>query len=540
MPQIKKNILLWIFLCLGIIASLVLLCLRIDAESRSDKAACAVTYDSVLLLAAESGKSADTWLRELYDIGVSYLIVTDQNEAECAPLARELGYGIGRSGSSPKAGDGFIAPFLAPDEVQAPEAFYTEDTPIAVIENPYRTGVYMPQGFNAEKTTAPMIKAMYMYNAYSYHYTYAEPATKNENILYGGVFERGLRLIIFTPLYDESKQMVTDIGAYGDIISGLKDRLAKRGITLGRELSVLPAPAFDPLLFFLSGLLLVAAAVVVLGRVAALSDRIKNILLLSGAAVCAAGTAAAPALTQKIWALGASLLFGCAAALVLSAAVKTASEKPLAAAFIKLFFALLALGLCSGMYIGALLTCRSYMLGFDIFSGVKLSQLAPIAFACLWLVYALYSRSARAQLPAERRIPIAVIAAVGIAGIGAVAVLLLRSGDNMLPVSDLEIRFRNMLEYRLYVRPRTKEMLAAFPAIALFAAAAKKRCYILLVPLGAFAAISVSSVINTFCHIFTPVLVSLVRTLSGALIGGVIGIAAMYIFSALLGKEKQN
>ena len=110
----------------------------------------------------------------------------------------------------------------------------------------------------------------------------------------------------------------------------------------------------------------------------------------------------------------------------------------------------------------------------------------------------------------------------------------------MLPVSQLEIRVRNALEYSLYVRPRTKEMLAAFPAIALFAAAAYKRCYVLLVPLGAFAAISVSSVINTFCHIFTPVLVSLVRTLSGALIGAVIGVIAMYILSALLGKEKQN
>ena len=67
-----------------------------------------------------------------------------------------------------------------------------------------------------------------------------------------------------------------------------------------------------------------------------------------------------------------------------------------------------------------------------------------------------------------------------------------------------------------------------------------KRCYVLLVPLGAFAVISVSSVINTFCHIFTPVLVSLVRTLSGALIGAVIGVIAMYILSILLGKEKQN
>ncbi|MBR4954373.1 MAG: hypothetical protein IKY46_00495 [Clostridia bacterium] len=541
--NLRKNPLAIIFAVLGILASLLLLVLRVSAENRSDQAACAITYDSVVALAEQSGQSERVWLEQLYDAGIRYLIVTDANEPLCADAARQIGYKIGREGDTPKSGDSFLTPKLGVDAVTAPDAFYTEDTPVAVIENPFRTGVIMPESFDRENTNVPMIKAMYMYNAYSYHYAPQEPATKNENILFGGVFERGLRLVIFTPLYDESKTMVTDIAAYADIISGLSERLSERGITLGDRLSVLDAPAFSPLIFWLSSLLLPVCAVLVLEHILPRAKKFSELLLAAAALVSAVGTFAAPALTQKIWALGTSLVFGCAGALVLAAfARKCAAGESgkLIYSFASLFVCLLVLGTAGGMYIGALLTSRSYMLGFDIFSGVKLSQFAPIAFAVLWLFWALYSPSKRRDLPRGKSLPIPLAIAAGAVLAAAVVVLLLRSGDNMMQVSSLEIRFRNALEYSLYVRPRTKEMLAAFPAIALFAAAAQKRCYILLVPLGAFAAISVSSVINTFCHIFTPVLVSLVRTLSGAAIGALVGMIGMYVLHILLGKEKTN
>jgi len=543
MPKSAKNLPIYIFLIVGILASLLLLALRINAEQKNDSAACAISFDSVLTLSLQSGESAEDWLSKLYTAGIRYLIVTDDNEHLCADYARGIGYKIGRAGDMPGAGDSFLTPKLGVDAVTAFDAFYSEDTPVAVIENPFRTGVIMPDSFDPDNADVPMIKAMYMYNAYSWHYEYNEPATKNENILYGGVFERGLRLVIFTPLVDESKNIVTDVSAYADIISGLRERLGERGITLGDELSVLDAPSFSPLLFWLCSLLLPACAVLALEHIVPAARRWRNILLFAAAAVSAVGTIAASALTQKVWALGASLLFGCSAALVLAAyarKVAAGGSRNLPCSFASLLCCLLSLGIAGGMYVGALLTSRSYMLGFDIFSGVKLSQFAPIAFAVLWLLCALYAPSKRRDLPRGKKVPIPLAAAAGAVLAVAVVVLLLRSGDNMMQVSSLELRFRNFLEYTLYVRPRTKEMLAAFPAIALFAAAANKRCYLLAVPLGAFAAISVSSVINTFCHIFTPVLVSLVRTLSGAAIGAVIGVIAMYILSALLGKEKQN
>ncbi|MBR4303873.1 MAG: hypothetical protein IKT81_00940, partial [Clostridia bacterium] len=103
--NLRKNPLAIIFAVLGILASLLLLVLRVSAENRSDQAACAITYDSVVALAEQSGQSDRVWLEQLYDAGIRYLIVTDANEPLCADAARQIGYKIGRAGDTPQSGD---------------------------------------------------------------------------------------------------------------------------------------------------------------------------------------------------------------------------------------------------------------------------------------------------------------------------------------------------------------------------------------------------------------------------------------------------
>ena len=116
----------------------------------------------------------------------------------------------------------------------------------------------------------------------------------------------------------------------------------------------------------------------------------------------------------------------------------------------------------------------------------------------------------------------------------ALFLLVLRSGDSPLPVSRLELAVRTWLEQTLYVRPRTKEMLMAFPVLALFLLAARRRMAVLELPLGVLAAVGSVSVVNTFCHIFAPVHLSLIRTLLSAGIGAVLGLVVLGIASLLL------
>ena len=135
--------------------------------------------------------------------------------------------------------------------------------------------------------------------------------------------------------------------------------------------------------------------------------------------------------------------------------------------------------------------------------------------------------------PAGQRVPAPLILLMVLCVAATLVVMVLRSGDYMIPVARLEIVVRDWLELHLYARPRTKEMLIAFPMLALFLAAADRRTPQLELLLAVLAQVGSVSVVNSFCHIFTPVHVSLIRTLLGAGIGLVIGYGAMGVFCLL-------
>ena len=532
----KPGILFWIMLAVGLVCSVCLLFGRIAAEERSDAVACAVLYDDVLLLSGADGRPADAWLADLKKAGVSYLIVTDENEAEGAVLADAAGMPAGRAGYTAKSGDAFLMPpapgrgvkgYDVPDSLGGEAA-----VPLALVENYDRTGVVMPEGFNPDGWEGPMVKTLYMYDAYAYHYVPAEPACENENILFRAVTDRSMRLVIVTPLEYEGGGVVADPAAYEDMLSGLLERVAGRGLTLGRDFSVLEAPALNRFLLAGAVLAAVAMAVLFLTMAVPLKPVVQTVLYAAGAAASVGSGIVFPALMQKLAAFGAAALAPCFTAILLCRAYRWKSVGCLrmAGRFIVLLAAMLGISVAGGLYVAGLLGSRQYMLEFSVFAGVKLAQVIPLAVTAVLLFFTLRG------FPYEekRRLPKALVVFM-LVGVGAaLVVLLLRSGDNMIPVAKAEIAVRNWLEHILYARPRTKEMLIAFPALALFAAACARRVSLLALPLGVLAEVGSVSVVNTFCHTFTAVKVSLVRTLLSAGIGLVIGLAAMAVFCLLV------
>ena len=532
----KPGIVFWIMLAVGLACSLSLLVGRISAEESSDAVACAVLYDDVLLLSGTDGRPADAWLADLESAGISCLVVTDENEAEAAALANAAGMRTGRAGYTARPGDAFLmppAPGRGVKGYDVPDSLGGEDTvPLALVENYDRTGVVMPEGFNPDGWDGPMVKTLYMYDAYSYHYVPAEPACENENILFRAVTDRSMRLVIVTPLEYEGGGVVADPAAYEDMLSGLSERIADRGLTLGRDFSVLEAPALNR--FLLAGAMLtaVAAAVLFLTMVLPVKPVVQYILYAAGAAAGVGGGMVLPALMQKLAAFGAAALAPCFTAILLCRASrwKGVEGVRLAGRFLGLLAAVLGISIAGGLYVAALLGTRQYMLEFSVFAGVKLAQMAPLAVTAVFLFFT----QRRFPIEEKRRLPRVLIVFM-LAGVGAaLVVMLLRSGDNMLPVTRAEIAARTWLEHVLYARPRTKEMLMAFPALALFAAACARRVSLLTLPLGVLAEVGSVSVVNTFCHTFTAVKVSLIRTLLSAGIGLVIGLAALAVFCLLV------
>jgi hypothetical protein len=112
--------------------------------------------------------------------------------------------------------------------------------------------------------------------------------------------------------------------------------------------------------------------------------------------------------------------------------------------------------------------------------------------------------------------------------LGAVGLMLIRTG-NEAPgaVPDWELRLRALLESVMQVRPRTKEFLIGHPALVVGAAmllTGRTR----FLPLMMFlATIGQASIVNTFCHLHSPLLVSLQRTGWGILLGVGLGLLAL-------------
>jgi hypothetical protein len=170
------------------------------------------------------------------------------------------------------------------------------------------------------------------------------------------------------------------------------------------------------------------------------------------------------------------------------------------------------------------LSRTSFGLGVDLFTGVKLAHLIPIV---LIVIFAFYKQNGL-DFSYLKQLLFSKVTYLAL-GLGAVALLILyvytsRTG-NAGSVSTIELQFRQFLNATLGVRPRTKELLIGHPMLLILFYYGYKDKWIPLLVLGAIGQISL---VNTYAHIHTPVLISLIRSVYGIGFGIVIGIVGIY------------
>ena len=119
---------------------------------------------------------------------------------------------------------------------------------------------------------------------------------------------------------------------------------------------------------------------------------------------------------------------------------------------------------------------------------------------------------------------------IGVAGLVA-TIYILRTDNFVLPVPNFELVLREELERILYVRPRLKEFLFGHPV--LFLTLRTKRKHPLLF---AAAVVGQLSLVNTFTHIHTPIIISLLRSFYGLVLGCLIGYILWVIYFKLKGR----
>nr|PZN44564.1 MAG: hypothetical protein DIU70_02330 [Bacillota bacterium] len=192
-------------------------------------------------------------------------------------------------------------------------------------------------------------------------------------------------------------------------------------------------------------------------------------------------------------------------------------------------------GVAAGLLIQGLLADRRFWLEVDLFRGVKVELLAPVA---VFLAYWAWQRRERLLRETrewlDRTLDFRTVA-LGLAGLVALALLLLRSeyagaevgGVRLQAVSTLELQVRALLERTLYARPRFKEFMVGYPALFLAAYLLRRGRRTWGLAGMAAGAVAAASVANTFSHAHVPPGLSLLRTAHGLWLGALVGVGLL-------------
>lgn len=187
-----------------------------------------------------------------------------------------------------------------------------------------------------------------------------------------------------------------------------------------------------------------------------------------------------------------------------------------------------------GLLVAGMVSDTLTMTKVDQFRGVKLALAAPVLVVGLAyglglldlgepIAERLRLGSARLRTFLGHRMTLgAFLLIVVLAGAG--GYWLLRSGNaGASAQSGLEKAMRTALESILVYRPRTKEFLIGHPALVLAAYLAARGRTAYATPLAVLVAVGLTSLLNTFCHIHSPLAATALRSLYGVLLGGLIG-----------------
>ena len=408
-----------------------------------------------------------------------------------------------------------------------------------------------------------------------YQYCGYEGPEEITNTFFRAIAERNCKVIFLKMILEPDSDVswdadekewvyITDPAEYEKLLTDLDTRLAPLGYTRG----TVPAMQMeDPsvLLKVVQGIGTAALLVMLFDLFFFIGKRWRTILLALGALGFAGLAVLKPAMFRLILSMSGGIVMPSLAAVGLCRVLMEKRRTEPQAKFGRVLGYTLGISVltiltafCGSLLATSALSQLSYMIEMDLYRGVKIMQLIPIGLFILayLLVYAYEETGARDAVLAHvgprgekgrvkrfnayfaqvMKTPMQLGWFVAIVVIAVAAVFLLlvfvyyiyRTG-NSTTTPETELAFRNFLENTLIARPRTKEMLIGWPMLMLFIWSLRRGMKFLPMVFGMGMSIGLVSVVNTFLHIRTPFLLSLLRTGWGILFGLLIGLAAVVI-----------
>lgn len=434
---------------------------------------------------------------------------------------------------------------------------YVKETKIRIglIETTTQRGNIMQKGVTdvVENSNYNAVRVFsvwdYIQNRYKY-YGYSG-AQEIENTFFRAITERNIRVLYFKPIRqtDDYGIYVTEPEEYHQLFKNLNERLAAHNIEVGRA-TVLENYKVSQIKKFIIFLGSIAAGVILLSTLFRLKQKHKIVLLVIGTMLTASGFLFAPSKVDLVTSFVPAVLIPCIALSLLIRESKVLREKKITYWRTVLSGEIMLIILVVISLLGGFMTCApissiNYMLEINIFRGVKLAQLLPLCyFVPAYLATfgfgkgrenkrsnTLEIRDIRAVLNLDIKVWMVLLTMI-VGGIGIYYIM--RTGhESSAQVSSLEMLFRNTLEDHLLARPRTKEFLFAFPMLVLFVYAVRNDMKLISFIFGLGATIGLTSVVNTFMHIRTPLFLGLARTGYSLIFGIILSIIAVCIFKGL-------
>ncbi len=205
------------------------------------------------------------------------------------------------------------------------------------------------------------------------------------------------------------------------------------------------------------------------------------------------------------------------------------------------------LAIALSLNIVALLNEWRYLAKADEFLGEKATQFLPLLIVPLAFLGELFPHrviengaapglalmKTRVRRAIDRPFTVQ-IAVLSLVILGGGYLWMARFGNESgMEISPLELKMRAILERVFVTRPRTKEIFMGHPAFLVSIWFMLRERKMIAWGVLVLATIGQSDVVNTMCHIHTPIFFDIWRSLAGIVIGAVVGALALWILNLL-------
>lgn len=344
------------------------------------------------------------------------------------------------------------------------------------------------------------------------------------------VSERNIRALFvrFFKIDQPAAALETNINYLND----LQEALASSGYTLG-SVEQFDSPIYSRILIGLIGLGVIAGGVLILNK----KNWAALAVILGFLGIIAWGglLLKSPLLARKLMALASVIIFPTLSFLTIIREKARGFWKSILA-----LFKLSAVSLLGALLMIGLLADKLFMLKLDQFVGVKAAHVIPLMLIPVLLFLLEENLVETVKKFLDKCISYKVVLLAGIALI-ALGIYVIRTGNvGTSLVLGFEQQMRDALQNVLGVRPRTKEFLIGHPfTLFILYYGLSKKNWLLILP----AIIGQVSLVNTYAHIHTPVVISMIRSFNGLWIGIIFGIGLIYgwkLLEKLVKKIERN